>query len=254
MLGLAAEIQAGCTRLSGIGNEINQGSAQVHNMENLPEELLALIVEHCHHASLKCLRLVDHRFNTLSSAGTFEHFYIGLFEYGLQNLQDLATSPLSKHVKKFTFYSDIVPEWNRVEWQKQIDFRPDFSSWYAARKAELGPSYMTSATHSPQADYAALSRHEFGRAELDEAWLRYESIRNEQQAWRQSIQGARLKDLLTSLPNLQEASVKCTTPFSGKTNDWPVWKALRERIKVGESSHIQTRSLRHGRANQSSLV
>lgn len=77
-------------------------------MEHLPEELLALICVQCDHASLKTCRLVNTRFHDASTCHVFEDLYLGLFEFSLAKARDISKSPLAKHVKRITIYSDIV--------------------------------------------------------------------------------------------------------------------------------------------------
>ena len=55
-------------------------------MDQLPEELIALVCEHCDHASLKNARLVNKPFKASADPLVFEHFYMGLFGYGLCGL------------------------------------------------------------------------------------------------------------------------------------------------------------------------
>lgn len=46
------------------------------------------------------------------------------------------------------------------------------------------------------------------------------------------------KEMFSLLPNITDASVQCATPFSGRCNTWPLWKALRERIYVGPDDFV----------------
>ncbi|KXT02914.1 hypothetical protein AC578_1826 [Pseudocercospora eumusae] len=194
-------------------------------MNTLPEELLALICDTCDHASNKTLRLVERRFEAASTPLVFEHFYMGVFEYGLEKLNLLTKSPLAKHVKKFTIFSDILPGWEKEAWRRRIDLRPDFLEWC--------PLSSSNSRQAARLEYDALPRHDLTFIQLFDAWRAYLFYLREQREWRQDQHGVRLKELISSLPNLTEAHVKCTVPFTGGTNKWPVWKGLLPHIKVG---------------------
>ncbi|KAF7197178.1 hypothetical protein HII31_01603 [Pseudocercospora fuligena] len=108
---------------------------------------------------------------------------------------------------------------------RSIDLRPDFLEWY-----QLSPSNSRQAA---RLEYDALPRHNLDFLGLFDAWREYLTYLKDQREWRQDHHGVRLKELLSSLPNLTEAHVKCTVPFTGRTNKWPVWKGLLPHIKVG---------------------
>lgn len=211
-------------------------------MQFLPEELLALICEHCSHSSQKTLRLVDKRWSAVSTPFVFEHFYMGVFEDGLDKLDNVSRShSIATHVKSFTIYADIIPMMEKTEWLAAIDFRPRFSSWFASRarfqaRSDFSSPFRTTGAGGIDymAAYDALPRHNLGEDELGRAWHDFLAYRREQREWRQDQQGMRLKEALTSLPNLVEANVSCTTPFSGgRTNEWPVFNRLQRTILVG---------------------
>ncbi|KAK4508381.1 hypothetical protein PRZ48_002119 [Zasmidium cellare] len=213
-------------------------------MERLPEELIVQICEFCDHASLKNARLVDSRWNAASTPATFEHFYMGVFGSGVEKLGNLAESPLSKHVKTFTIYSEVLPNWSKTAWQKAIDFRPPFSQWLPPVKVEVARELATLnwAQFSSQQSlreynlaekYESLPRHSFNDDDLERGFSRYQECVRDQANWRKQVRYLAFKEYFARLPNLIEARVECTTPFVGRTNQWPVWRALRRHILVG---------------------
>lgn len=213
-------------------------------IHRLPAELLELISQQCDHASQKESRLVNQRFQSAATPSVFEHFYMGYFEHALDNFYALAKSPLAKYVKRFTIYSDLLPEWPRAEWESKIDLRPDFSLWQAARRAQQGQTCHTCklsqhpcldcACTYPDLDpeYRSLQRQFLTTAELDVAYGSFLRL-----VWKQQCLHSgdlrKFKEHFAMLPNVSEASVKGATPFSGRTNEWPVWKGLRKTILVG---------------------
>jgi hypothetical protein len=213
-------------------------------MDRLPDELIALICEHCDHADQKTARLVSWRLHDASSPSVFEHFYLGLFEYGLTALSDLSKSSLAKHVKKLTLFSDIIPSWTKGSYEKAIDMRPDFSKWLQGRKSEIREGYegvgITTRLYpgDPRREYEALKRHDLSQEELDAGWLHYSECVRQQARWCQWRHGRRFREAFAALSNLTEANVQCATPFSGRTNNWPVWKGLRNVIRVGPDDFV----------------
>lgn len=199
-------------------------------MDQLPEELIALVCEHCDHASLKNARLVNKPFKASADPLVFEHFYMGLFGYGLAKLDNLAQSPYAKHVKKFTIYSDILPDWPRDAWEKAIDFRPTFRKWFTSHKADFGDS---TGMQSPVRVYDDLPRHHFTQEELDAGYAAFKHCYQQQISWRKQQYSLGFREFISRLPNLKEAYVACTTPFRGRTNTWPVWKGIHKTILVG---------------------
>ncbi|KXT10032.1 hypothetical protein AC579_1223 [Pseudocercospora musae] len=129
--------------------------------------------------------------------------------------------------RRFEAASDILPGWEKGAWLRAIDLRPDFLEW-----CQLSSSTSRQA-QAARLEYDALPRHNLGVLQLFDAWRAYLFYLREQREWRQDHHGVRLKELLSSLPNLTEAHVKCAGPFAGRTNKGPVWKALLPRIKVG---------------------
>lgn len=209
-------------------------------MDRLPEELIALICEFCDHASLKNARLVDSRWKEISTPATFSHFYMGLFGYGVTKLERLAKSPLARHVKRFTIYSEVLPDWNKTAWQRAIDSRPPFSQWLAPiravatrEQASLNPVLQSLREYNLAENYESLPRHTFSDEQLEMGYAAYRSCVRDQINWRKNSLGIAFKEYFAMLPNVIEAKVQCTTPFAGPTNQWPVWKALRQYILVG---------------------
>ncbi|KJY01556.1 hypothetical protein TI39_contig287g00024 [Zymoseptoria brevis] len=213
-------------------------------MDRLPEELLALICEHCDHATQKALRLASKRLHEASTPLVFEHFYMGLFEYGLLSLKDLAKSPLAKHVKELTLFPDIIPSWTKESYEKAIDMRPNFSLWLRGRKSQIREGYegtgITSCLYpgDPRKEYEALPRHSLTKAELDAGWATFNQCAGQQARWSQDREGLSFKECISLLANLSKADVQCAVPFSGRTNDWPVWKKLRRHIYVGPDDFV----------------
>lgn len=209
-------------------------------MDRLPEELIALICEFCDHASLKNARLVNSRLKEISTPATFSHFYMGLFGYGVTKLERLAKSPLARHVKRFTIYSEVLPDWNKSAWKRAIDFRPPFSQWLTPVRAEatreqalLNPALSSLREYNLAEKYESLPRHSFSDERLEIGYVAYKSCLRDQINWRKNSLGIAFKEYFAMLPNVIEAKVQCTTPFAGRTNQWPVWKALRQYILVG---------------------
>ena len=81
-------------------------------MDRLPSELADLITSHSSYATLKSLRLVSKLYHDTATPLVFEHYYMGYFPYYVEKLCHLAKTPtVAKHVKKFTIFSDLIPDW-----------------------------------------------------------------------------------------------------------------------------------------------
>ncbi|EME49267.1 hypothetical protein DOTSEDRAFT_40511 [Dothistroma septosporum NZE10] len=201
-------------------------------MERLPEELIAAICDHCDHASLKNARAVDHRLLAASTPGVFRHFYMGLFEHSLAHLEKLAKSPIRKHVKKLTIWSDVLPNFTKDAWFKIIDQRPTYSEWMAPyRTADAGLGAREAKAQRVK-DYEKLIRRNLTEEQVEQGYAAYLKAVSSQLHWRQYRLMLPFQEYFSMLPNLVEASVKCTTPFAGRRNDWPVWKSLRRSMLV----------------------
>ena len=214
-------------------------------MDNLPAELLDLIVQQCDHASLKQVRLVNSQFEEISSPLVFEHFYMGYFEHSILHLCNLARSRQARHVRKLTMCSDILPKWDYHQWTRHIDFRPDYTAWQQKRLYEIQSacreyskkgklcSKCLNATWQLSSEYDTVPRHSLGPEQRKLGFRQFDNLRKSQSALVEDEEGIMLKEYFARLPHVQKVTVKPTTPFQGKTNEWPVWKRLRQRIYVG---------------------
>ncbi|KAK4507837.1 hypothetical protein PRZ48_001572 [Zasmidium cellare] len=126
---------------------------------------------------------------------------MGLFDHCLSKLESLASSSLAKHVKKLTFYCDLLPGYRRREWERAVD-------------ARFGHLYHY-------------------KHDVDEEWQAYEDLVKEQQNWHHSRQGQRFQDCLLNLRNLVEVSAIRTTAGDVNANRRPIWRRLTERCIVG---------------------
>lgn len=218
-------------------------------MEELPAELTDHIVEHCDHSSLKTLRGVNKYFHKACTTRVFEHYYIGYFRESLEKLQALSNSELAKHVKKFTLYSDILPDWDRNEWETHIDFRPDLKSWSRSRWLERvevnGGNDVLRVVRGPpkcgrqrsEDEYEKLPRHSFTESELENGWRVFSTLQNNQRTG-QSHQSLFFREHFARFPNLVEAEVTTATPFQGRISKWPVWKRLRQQMFVSPDDWV----------------
>lgn len=170
-------------------------------MDELLTELLVCIAERCDFASLKSLRLVDKTWHGLCNPLVFEHFHMGLFDHCLTKFQALASSGLSKHVKKLTFYCDLLPACGRKYWER-----------------ELG---------------ACVDRNYRHESYLDAAWDAYQSLMQEQQQWQHSEQGKAFQVSFLNLPNLNDVRAIRTVAGDETVNEWPVWKRVTQWCIVG---------------------
>ena len=135
---------------------------------------------------MKALRLVNRRLRYLCDPEVFNHFFLGTFDDGLQHLCSLANSDLAKHVKKFTFYPDTLPDWNKGEWKAAARF------------------------NCPSA-----SRQNLTDDELEPIWVEFERLREEQYAWSYQVEGLVLQKHFAMLPNLEEVSIVAATVTNG---------------------------------------
>ncbi|KAF2172502.1 hypothetical protein M409DRAFT_50191 [Zasmidium cellare ATCC 36951] len=141
-------------------------------MDELPNELLACIAERCDFTSLKTSRLLNNKWHAISTPLVFEHFYMGLFDHSLSKLECLASSSLAKHVKKLTFYCDVLPAYTRADWEREVDAR--FGHLYHYKN------------------------------DVDAECQAYKDLVQEQQDWDHSQQGQKFQDCFLSLRNLTE--------------------------------------------------
>lgn len=208
-------------------------------MEHLPTELLELIVEECEFASLKALRLSNKRSCLVATSHVFQGFHMGLFQYSLEKLRELAKSRLAAHVKSFTFHSDILPDWSYEKWKVSIDFRPGFAEYMKDHRLE-DPTRTRAPMHRMIAGrhYSSLPKHGFTESELREAYQKYRRIRESQVAWREDCESLVVKEMFAMLPNVRSVAVVIAGPFHGKNNIQPVWQGLRKEIFVGPDDWV----------------
>ncbi|KAK3715964.1 hypothetical protein LTR37_006694 [Vermiconidia calcicola] len=205
-------------------------------MDALPAELVDLILDHGDHSSLKCLRGVSKRYHNAATSRVFEHFYMALLDDSLEKLCHLSKSPLAKHITRFTFYCDILPDqeiWRRRDWEQRIDHRPDYRIW--ARERDISPRVSLEGRQYDGRsfkDYETLPRHSFTEQQLDRAWEEFIRLGLQQRGWREDVHSLIFKEHFAMLPNLVECTAVTATPFKGKTSNWPVWKRLRLRMLV----------------------
>lgn len=171
-------------------------------MDALPTELLDEIVQHCDHASQKALRSTSRTFNNLATPLVFERFYFApcTFETNLRELDALIKSKktLASQIKHVHVYADILPEWDRHEFETQALRHSDVE-----RQIGVGP-----------------------------ALLKFDECCKAQREWYlQNDEYLRIiKELLSSLPNLRSASVGITVPLEGSTRRWPLWSRVSSEI------------------------
>ena len=206
---------------------------EIGKLEQLPPELLDVILSQCEFPSLKDLRRVNRRFSNASTPHVFEHFHMGLFNHGLSNLLHLSKSALSKHIKKFTLHSDILPlVQERHDWERWIDFRPSYEAWLREASSEgrvVGGDEAALRTWF-RAEHNTRPRHHFSERELEDGWELYWRLANKQRVWSQQHKGLLFKEYFSALPNLAEVTVRCASPTD--SIDTPVWESLRQQILV----------------------
>lgn len=170
-------------------------------MDKLPNELLTYIAEHCDFASLKRLRLLSKKWHGIGTPLVFEHFYMGLFDHSLSKFESLSASRLAKHVKRLTFYCDVLPAYRRFEWEQEVD-------------SSLGHLYHL-------------------KNNVDAEWQAYEELVHEQQKWQHLRQGREFQECSLKLRNLTRVSTIRTMAGDINANQWPLWRRLTKRCVVG---------------------
>ncbi|KAK3628432.1 hypothetical protein LTR56_018587 [Elasticomyces elasticus] len=172
-------------------------------MDELPPEMLELVARGCDFTSLKQLRLVNKHISSVTTPIVFEHFFMAFFPYCLENFCELARSPLAKHVKAFTFYTDLLPDWEQDQWRDTADG----GCWLN----ELKPGLY----------------HNYTVQQLEEAWRCYEALRASQLAWKEDRESKHF----AMLPNVREANlIQAYETHNGPK--LPVWKTLQCKILV----------------------
>ncbi|KAI7551663.1 hypothetical protein KC331_g2407 [Hortaea werneckii] len=233
-------------------------------MDELPPELIELIVHQCDFASLKHLRLVAKPFEHIATPLVFRDFYAAFFAYSLNNIGNVANSRVAKHVKHLTIWADILPDWEQYEWRQESDDRPSFLAWEARRKeliaADCLKAHRTAVKLYPCPDgdiEGGLCGECLGRIEdlrdeyadnvldpaldqLEKAWTRFCQLKDEQ--WNgltEDVYGIMLKEHLSRLPNLESVAVKPATAPEEEIKNLPVWKSLEKEILVSPKSWMQ---------------
>ena len=223
-------------------------------MNVLPPELFDAVVEACDHASLKTFRLVNHQGKSAADPLVFSHFWMGLYDCGLQKLMHLAKSPLSKYVTKFTMFTDRLPHWERAQWESEISIPLLFDVWC---KAEAGRRHQdcVECSQSPGSsccgdkrqlqcdlgrEFEQFSRDWVRTTDLDAAWTYYHDLAEQQGQWLSGVQGLALKEHFAMLPNVDEVELTFDEPPSRYRNDRSVWEARTKRTLLS----IDGRNLR----------
>jgi hypothetical protein len=196
------------------------------SMENLPAELRDLIVDFCDFRSRKQLRLVNKSLCEAVTPLVFERFYTALFTVEVKRLRQFASTPLAKYVKHLTMFSDVLPDYDERTWRGKIDYNRLHAPWHQAQ--------MRSAEASER--------------RLTEGWQAFCELRKDQQQWNHQRHGCTFVLTINLLPNIMAVEVTQAKPFSGRTNDWPLWRRLRQQILVGPdewmfSIHFATPSI-----------
>ncbi|KAK4546758.1 hypothetical protein LTR36_001490 [Oleoguttula mirabilis] len=223
-------------------------------MDSLPPELLDFIAGHCEHADLKNMRRSCRKLRQASTPLVFEHHYMASFAHSLQEFIALARSPLAKHVRKLTFYSDMLPHWTTSEeWESHIDTRPYFLNSQGLVNLdhrmrcekcwlELDVQCPALGATSKLATLASvmerLPRHAYGKTDLISGWKAFAKLTSHAGILLQERPRLMFKEHLAMLPNLRFASVTSAVQFRGSTSTWPVWKRLLPKILVSPDNWI----------------
>lgn len=232
-------------------------------MDDLPPELLELIMQQCDFASLKHMRLVAKRLEHIATPRVFHDVYAAFFAYSLDNIGNIANSRVAKYAKTLTVYSNFLPILAQDQWRKEAFYRPHFPTWFGTRKEDIvrdctgaGPTaYLNLVKINAHLDNdtnggpcrACVSRIEglgieynqefphrpdLTSERLDEAWARYCSLKDEQ--WNglitEDVHGMMLKEHLSRLPSLESVAVRATTATEGEIKKSTVWKSLERDI------------------------
>ncbi|KAI7371570.1 hypothetical protein KC336_g20775 [Hortaea werneckii] len=232
-------------------------------MDELPPELIELIIEQCDFTSLKHMRLVAKPFEHIATPLVFRHLYAAFFAYSLDDIGTVANSRVAKYVQHLTIWADILPDWEQDEWRQEQrrNDRPGFFSWKAMRKDSIVAHCLE--THQTAVKiFACLDGDNergvcekcLGRIDrrtkdlrvkydkqfprpstekLERAWTRFCQLRDEQ--WNgltEDVHSVMLKEHLSRLPNLESVAVKPATALEDGLEDLPVWKALKKDILV----------------------
>ncbi|GAB1743590.1 hypothetical protein NU219Hw_g517t1 [Hortaea werneckii] len=231
-------------------------------MDELPPELIELIIHRCDFASLKHMRLVAKPFEHIATPLVFRDFYAAFFAYSLDNIGHVANSRVARHVKHLTIWADFLPDWEQHEWRRESDDRPIFSVWEARRKhfivADCRENHKTAVKLSACLDgegglcEECLGRMENLRVEyktkfplptperLEKAWTRFCQLKDEQ--WNgltADVHSIMLKEHLSHLPNLESVAVTPAKAPKEEIKNLPVWKSLQREILVSPKNWMQ---------------
>ncbi|EME50404.1 hypothetical protein DOTSEDRAFT_69059 [Dothistroma septosporum NZE10] len=158
---------------------------------------------------------------------------MAMFQESLENLKNIAQADhLSKHVKKLTFFCDILPDFGTIEeYARSLKQKQNFRSWHDSGNRELILGEWQLWQDSPA---FSLSSHD-----VEGGWEAYERLRHEQEDWTVAREGLVLADTLCRLPSLSEANVTCGS-YSTKdeSNGWPLWRRLRKSMYMGPADWI----------------
>ncbi|KAI7631884.1 hypothetical protein KC343_g3768, partial [Hortaea werneckii] len=240
-------------------------------MDELPPELIELIIQQCDFTSLKHMRLVAKPFEHIATPLVFRDFYAAFFAFSLDNIGNVANSRVAKYVRHLTIWADILPDFEQDEWRQESDEShdwPDFSSWKAMRKdsivAHCLEAHQTAVKlfacfdgdnekglcekclgriRRGKKDLRVKYEKEFPRPsteQLEKAWTRFCQLRDEQ--WNgltEDVHSVMLKEHLSRLPNLEWVTVKPAAVLEDELEDLPVWKALKKDIMVSPENWEQ---------------
>lgn len=175
-------------------------------MDDLPSELLDLIVSHCDHPSQKSLRSVNHSLLEIATPPVFERFYIApcTYDSSFRNLENIirSKSKLARHIRRVIFYADILPPWGPNAFKTQL-------------REKYGPAVVE-------------------HMDLGSAWDAFKTLQTrEREFFEDNEDHLRvLKELLSSLPNLTSATSGVALPFQGPIARWPIWNRLFRDICI----------------------
>ncbi|KAF4313115.1 chromatin modification-related protein eaf7 protein [Botryosphaeria dothidea] len=208
-------------------------------MDQLPEELLDLVIDECDFTSLKHLRCACRTLARLTAPHIFEHVHIGMFTDSLRKLCSIAAhADLHKMVKRLTYHGELLPYFeNRDEYAERIDMRPPFSLFYQMYCFQRGLPVLPSgdmryreAKSAALAIWTKLPKVD-PELDLDVYFRDYQSIWEEQQEWGEE-RSAILRRAICNLPNLEAADV-LTQEMGMPKNHGPVWGRLLPCILQG---------------------
>lgn len=205
-------------------------------MQSLPVELLDLVAAHCEHADLKNMRCSCKAFRSVTTPLVFEHHYMAMTAKHFAAFVALASSPLAKHVKKLTLFSDVLPAWSRDDWEDSIDYRKGLEAEPADSVASDDEIHEGVSAHLTALSLLPDDARNLAAAELDRtrAWNRFKKIRSQQWAWQTWEHQYNLVGQFVNLVNLTEASVTSAEWHKSqyRSDRLPVWRRLETQMLV----------------------